>query len=162
MSENVFVVRDPTRPLCEENLLHVSIDPAQESTVRCVAVACLATEASLKKGAPAIADLSRRVLSALEDFMPFVKEHIKLVDCPWEPLPGAAWKRGYEAMDPVYSWNGPSTLELTALPLRTPIKNVFFAGRQVAPGLGLEGEFHVGATIARLIRKASDKKEFLD
>ena len=51
------------------------------------------------------------------------------------------------------------TLGITGLPCRSPYKNLVFAGREVVPGLGLEGEFHAGLQAAAAAQELLGKKD---
>jgi hypothetical protein len=42
---------------------------------------------------------------------------------------------------------------------RTPVKNLLLAGREVLPGLGLEGELLAGMRAARLVQETLKKKD---
>ena len=50
---------------------------------------------------------------------------------------------------------------MTGLPCRSPYKNLVFAGREVVPGLGLEGEFHAGVQAAAAAQEILGKKDLL-
>jgi hypothetical protein len=54
-----------------------------------------------------------------------------------------------------------STLGVTGLPVRAPYRNLFFAGREVVPGLGIEGEFHAGLQAANVVGALLGRKELL-
>jgi hypothetical protein len=47
------------------------------------------------------------------------------------------------------------------LPVRGKWKNLFFAGREVVPGLGVEGEFYAGIQAAAHVAAALGRKELL-
>ena len=49
---------------------------------------------------------------------------------------------------PLYEATLDEFLGVTGLPVRGPWKNLFFAGREVLPGLGIEGEFYAGIQAA--------------
>ena len=67
--------------------------------------------------------------------------------CPPHPdLPG---RRGTRLLaHPLYEMAPGRLLGVTGLPTRSAVRNLFFAGREVVPGLGLEGELHAGLQAA--------------
>ena len=60
---------------------------------------------------------------------------------------------------PLYSFETEAFLGVTGLKQRTPAKNLFLAGREVLPGLGLEGELLAGMRAARLVQEMLKKKD---
>jgi len=50
---------------------------------------------------------------------------------------------------------------VTGLPCRTPVKNLVLAGREVVPGLGIEGEFHAAWQAAGEVERLLGKKDAL-
>ncbi|HEY6105533.1 MAG TPA: phytoene dehydrogenase, partial [Anaeromyxobacteraceae bacterium] len=71
-------------------------------------------------------------------------------------------RRGSRLMaHPLYEVRLPQALGVTGLPTRSPIKNLFFAGREVVPGLGIEGEFHAALQAAARVQDMLGKKERL-
>lgn len=107
-------------------------------------------------------ELRARLLRTCEGLMPFSAPHIEHVDVPWDDGDGREGTRPVTEMDELYGWDGDSTLGLTALPHRTPVKNLVLANRQILPGLGLEGEFLAGAGAARLLHNAKDKPSWAE
>ena len=62
---------------------------------------------------------------------------------------------------PLYQAELDATLGITGLPVRAPWKNAFFAGREVVPGLGLEGEFFAGIQAAGHVAANLGRKDLL-
>ena len=93
---------------------------------------------------------------ALEALMPFavaqrVARSVPLVDGPG-PLAGAGPQIVYGAVE-----GSPTGLE--GLGVRTPAKNVLFAGREAILGLGLEGELLGAARAAALVHEHVRKRD---
>ncbi len=101
------------------------------------------------------------MLAGLRELVPFVDQHLLLVDSPHDDLPpvgthttldiATASRRGPSTMPAVYSYPVVSTLGLCALPIRTPIKHLLFCNAQVVPGLGSEGQLLAASSAARVI-----------
>jgi hypothetical protein len=155
-----FLVRDPGRPLAEENLLLWSLRGGGE--LRALTLACLLPEERVRDRAY-LRSVRDRVLDSIQSLLPFLSRHLAHVDVPWEDGESSGETvRPSGEMQEIYAWDGPSPLGIVALPLRTPLRNVVLANRQVLPALGLEGEFLVGAAAARLLHTAKEKKSWFD
>lgn len=112
------------------------------------------------------AALRARLLTALDDVMPYVMDHLVVAHSPHEATAPVASGRGtYEAgrglpvaMSSV--WRG--TLDgaggLAAAPHVTGVKNLTLASSQVLTGLGLEGDLVCGWNAARLACAIAGKK----
>lgn len=167
MQENVFFVRDLERPLSEDNLLYVSIDPLWKDTdLRSIHVSCLVPREALSQNkADYLARLEKGLITALEELMPFLFTHTTQIDVPWSANsledPAHPWRKPADQMDPMYSQTSPLSMSAAALPIRSNLKNLFLTGRQIFPGLGLEGEFLAASNAVRLIHRVSKKKQFL-
>jgi hypothetical protein len=62
---------------------------------------------------------------------------------------------------PHYVFDTEAVLGVSGLKQHTPTKNLLLAGREVLPGLGLEGEFLAGARAVRLVQEMMKKKAVL-
>jgi phytoene dehydrogenase-like protein len=100
--------------------------------------------------------LAQRIDGHLEALMPFTRERRVLRSAPYLDAGGV---RGSRLMPhPLYAFEPESFLGVTGLKQRTPAKNVLLAGREVLPGLGLEGELLAGMRAARLVQEMLNKK----
>jgi phytoene dehydrogenase-like protein len=63
------------------------------------------------------------------------------------------------ALRPVYASEGESAFDVAALPHATGIKNLYLAGLENLPGLGLEGELVSAWGVVRLIAGGSPKRD---
>ncbi len=103
-----------------------------------------------------VADSLTRQMRAL---MPFADRHRLLLSAPYLDAGGV---RGSRLMPhPLYELATPAFLGVTGLPIRTPIKNLLLANREVLPTLGLEGEFMAALGAARRVNESLKKKNFL-
>ncbi|HSP78623.1 MAG TPA: desaturase, partial [Myxococcaceae bacterium] len=90
---------------------------------------------------------------------PFTRDKRLLRSAPYLD---ASEVRGSRLMPhPLYSFDTESVLGVTGLKQQTPTKNVLLAGREVLPGLGLEGELLAGVRAAHLVQELLKKKAVL-
>jgi phytoene dehydrogenase-like protein len=100
--------------------------------------------------------LAKRIDAQLDALMPFTREKRVLRSAPYLDAGGV---RGSRLMPhPLYSFESEAVLGVTGLKQRTPAKNILLAGREVLPGLGLEGEFLAGMRAAKLAQEMLNKK----
>ncbi len=120
-----------------------------------------------------------RVMTTLENFLPYFEKHVLVVDSTNDGLP--IWDyRGRELalvdrnlirrtgatvlaepMQPLWSVDSP-TPSLSGLGgemLRAPLGNAFVVGRSAMPSLGQEGELLAAWSVARIITRTDRKKE---
>jgi len=92
-----------------------------------------------------IAAAAARIREAVADAIPFFERHLVAESTP---LLAAPDRLGLPPVHPLYETDLEQTLGITGLPVRGAWKNLFFAGREVVPGLGIEGEFFAGIQAA--------------
>jgi hypothetical protein len=112
-----------------------------------------------------------QIMAALRELLPFLDEHLVLVDSPHDGRPpeGTSVKldpetiarRGPNTMPTVYSYPVVGALGLCALPLRSPIKHLLFCNAQVVPGLGSEGLLLAAWGAARLVTWADRNRSWM-
>ncbi len=133
---------------------------APSGDARVVCAAGFVSARSRDRGNDHVADLAARLKAALDEVLPFlgaqaIHESVPLLAAPSE-------RRGSRLMaHPLYDVQLPRTLGVTGLPSRSPVKNLFFAGREVLPGLGIEGEFHAALQAAASVQELLGKKDRL-
>ncbi len=170
LGDSVVVLRDPAGGDSADNAVLLQVLPARRDrgkgateTVADERIVCAAgfVPAGAREGRDAgLAALGAQIREAVSDAIPFferhlVRESVPAVSAPREP-------RGSRLLPhPLYRVELEQTLGVTGLPCHAPYKNVVVAGREVVPGLGLEGEFHAGVQAAaaaqELLGKASRK-----
>ncbi|GAO05078.1 NAD(P)/FAD-dependent oxidoreductase [Anaeromyxobacter sp. PSR-1] len=96
----------------------------------------------------ALSAASARIREAVADAIPFFERHQVNESSPVLNAPVGPEEAVRLLTHPLYGTELESTLGVTGLPVRAPWKNAFFAGREVLPGLGLEGEFYAGIQAA--------------
>jgi hypothetical protein len=88
-----------------------------------------------------------RLRETVGRFLPFFGRHVVLESVPL--VAADASRRGSRLLaHPLYEMAPGRALGVTGLPTRSAVRNLFFAGREVVPGLGLEGEFHAALQAA--------------
>jgi hypothetical protein len=111
-------------------------------------------------GGDGLAGMAGRIRAAASDPLPFLERHLVLESIP--ALAGPPEARASRLLvHPQYQLRATPALGVAGIPAPTPLRNLVSAGREVVPGLGLEGEFHAGLQAARLVGALLGKKELL-
>jgi len=171
MARDVFVLRDPRRPYGAENLLHVETH-AERDGERLVTVQALLPRRGVEEVVGYLGTVRRHLLGALEEIMPFVRPHVRLVDSPHDgrdaqlgegktASPSEPWTRGPSTMPIVHGYPVRGPLGVAALPVRSPVKRLLSCSPQVVPGLGHEGSFVAAWSAARIVTRSDRKKEWM-
>ncbi|AKF80985.1 Neurosporene desaturase [Myxococcus fulvus 124B02] len=125
--------------------------------VRVVCAGVFVPASARELGDEHLQGLAVRIDGQLDALMPFTAPHRLLRSVPYLDASGS---RGTRLMPhPLYSFESEAFLGVTGLPQRTPVKNLLLAGREVLPGLGLEGELLAGVRAARLVQDMLKKKD---
>jgi phytoene dehydrogenase-like protein len=112
---------------------------------------------SRDREAEQIAEHVARIKAAVDEFLPFFSRQALHESVPL--LAASAQRRGSRLLaHPLYEVSRAQVLGVTGLPTRSVVPNLFFAGREVVPGLGLEGEFHAAAQAAHHVEAYLGKK----
>lgn len=144
------------RPLLIQ--VHPARTPAgqEDESLRVVCAAAFVPASVRDLGEEHMQVLAQRIDKELETLMPFTLPHRVLRSAPYLDAGGV---RGSRLMPhPLYTFEAEAFLGVTGLKQRTPAKNILLAGREVLPGLGLEGEFLAGMRAARLVQDMLKKK----
>jgi phytoene dehydrogenase-like protein len=169
LARDLFVVRDPDRPLAGANLLHVEVAPRTTAPRRVLTVEALLPRRGVEDTAGYLDTIREDLLATLGEFLPFLGEHAELVDSPHDGRPTqdlangveldppAKWARGPHTMDVVHGFPITTTLGVAALPVRTPVKNLLLLGEQNVPGLGMEGTLAAAWAVARIISRSDPR-----
>lgn len=89
-------------------------------------------------GEPAIRAFIGTIWSALDELLPFTRQHAVLESTPWLDAGPVAAGRGEPW--PIFTVPEDAWLGVSALGTSSPWKHLLLANRQVLPGLGIEGE----------------------
>ena len=173
MGRHAFMIRDPKRELSDENLLRVESHPVTDDGLALLCVQALLSR-RLGPGASTGGKLIRqRVLESLRTLVPFLDEHLVMVDSPHDGLPiedrrggrtiepSSPWSRGPHTMEAIFGYPVLGPMGLCALPTRSPIRRLLLTGRQVIPALGLEGELLSAWSAAKIITAGDRRKEWM-
>ncbi|HZZ83435.1 MAG TPA: NAD(P)-binding protein [Anaeromyxobacteraceae bacterium] len=163
LGSTVVALRDPTGPDDLGNAVLLQVLPARRDTLRdarrgpgdlvpderVVCAAGFVPADARERGVDFLQGVGQQVLAAVADAVPFFERHLVRKSIP---ALDAHERRGSRLLPhPLYQVTGEQALGVTGLQARTPYKNLFFAGREVLPGLGLEGEFHAGVQAAAAV-----------
>jgi hypothetical protein len=169
LGENVLALRDPNAGDGIDNAVFLQVLPARRDgkksgtdMVTNERVVC--ASAFLPASVAARAELSAasaRIREAVAEAIPFFERHLVGESAPILNAP-AGLEEGVRLLaHPLYETELESTLGVTGLPVRGPWKNLFLAGREVVPGLGIEGEFFAGIQAAAHVAAALGRKDVL-
>jgi phytoene dehydrogenase-like protein len=172
MKRDVFYVRDSDKPLCSDNLLHVELSRLDErESLLCVEALLPSRTVEDRDGS--LDDVRERLMHSLGDLVPFVRNHLKLLDSPhdgqkpWARDAGSPHgtvpleRRGPQTMPVVHAFPVTTALSVCAMPVKTPIRGLLLCNQQVAPGLGLEGELVAAVSAAKIVRGSDRSREWL-
>lgn len=101
------------------------------------------------------------IREAVADAIPFFERHLVAESAPTLAAPPELQEGLRLLAQPLYEADDTGGLGLTGLPVRGPWKNLFFAGREVVPGLGIEGEFQSGLQAAAHVSAMLGRKDVL-
>lgn len=102
-----------------------------------------------------------RIREAVAEAIPFFERHLVAESAPVLNAPPHQQEGVRLLSQPLYEGELEATLGVTGLPVRAPWRNAFFAGREVVPGLGLEGEFFAGIQAAAHVVASLGSKNVL-
>ena len=171
MARDVFLSRNLSPDAADEDRLHIELSPADGRGTRRFTVSSLVARRDVED-TERLHGLRERLLAGLREVVPFLDEHLVLIDSPHDGrevqdlregslrAPAEPWNRGPRAMEIVYGFPVRQTLGLTAMPVRTPIRNLLLANTQIVPGLGTEGAVLAAWSAARAIGRVDKRKEW--
>ncbi len=177
MGPRVLAVRDPAKPMLEDNALCIIVGPplAREPQQVPVWVDCL-VPATAGASVGYLAVVRARVREELSRLMPFFERHLWVMASPHDGLPpemGLPVSGSQQEPAPVapvpmtaaLSCDLPRMLGVGGAPSATGLSNLFLAGSENLPGLGREGEFVSAWSVAHLIanpdRRQPRRREIL-
>ncbi len=169
LGDNVVAIRDPQGGDGIENVVFLQILPARRDTkkgpgevVTDERVVCASAFVPAAMGArDELAAAAARIREAVADAIPFFERHLVAESAPALHAPAHQLEGVRLLAQPLYQAELDITLGITGLPVRAPWKNAFFAGREVVPGLGLEGEFFAGIQAAGHVAANLGRKDVL-
>jgi phytoene dehydrogenase-like protein len=166
--------RDPRHPTV--HLQRYEAAAFSEARAQAGAETLLVAEAILPaRGSLTLLEAREAVLSALRGALPFLDEHLVIVDSPHDGLPLYDYRTGTrrevdrvhvqdtapgaEAMERLWTVEPPGYLDIAGEPVRGPIRNTYLVGKTVLPGLGQEGELIAAFGAAKLITRKDGARQ---
>ncbi len=153
LGEVAVVAPPPDGDGIELSHLLLQVTPAEkergDASGLCTVSAGAFLDASVReRGEEGLKAAERRVREVLSDVLPFHEQHVLVASAPYLASVGS---RGSRLLPhPLLEVSLPRKLGVEGLPAIAPIARVIFAGREVLPGLGLEGEILAGQRAAEL------------
>jgi hypothetical protein len=180
LSRESFVVpserlrRDPRHPTVHLQRFEAAVFSEARSQAR--AETLLVAEAILpSRGSLTLLEAREAVLSTLKSALPFLGEHLLLVDSPHDGLPLYDYRNGTrrevdrvhvqdtspsaEPMERLWTVEPAGYLDIAGEPVRGPIPNTYLVGKTVLPGLGQEGELIAAFGAAKLITRKDGARQ---
>jgi len=127
------------------------------------------------RGSLTLLEAREAVLGSLRDAVPFLDEHLLIVDSAHDGLPLYDYRSGArreidrvhlhgtitgaEPMERLWTVEPTGYLEIAGEPIRGPIPNTYLVGKTVLPGLGQEGELMAAFGAARLITRKDGARQ---
>lgn len=130
----------------------LQVTPGSAPDLRVLSLSAVAPLALKRAGEPAVRAFIAQLHAALATVMPFTRAHVRRESASWLEAP----ERPEAA--PLFSLPPDSWLGVSGHGTVAPWKRVLLAGRQVLPGLGLEGEVLAAQRAARHV-EAKLKKD---
>jgi phytoene dehydrogenase-like protein len=128
-----------------------------------LSVACPVRVSDVAHSPERLDSFKRQILARVQRVVPFLAPHLQAVSLPsdtasWElQTQGNAATRRVDPwrLNPLYEVTAAPLLGIAARPVGTHFKNLVHCGRDVVPGLGLEGEYIAGlGAVTRLEKLA--------
>jgi hypothetical protein len=167
LGENVLALRDAGGGDGLDNAVLLQVLPARRDgkkgekgapeTVTDERVVCASAFVDASTSGTGLEAAATAIREAVAVAVPFFERHLVAES----PVFVAAGGGGASAAHPLYEAQGDDALGVAGVPVRSAFKNVFFAGREVIPGLGLEGEFYAGIQAAAHAALALGRKDIL-
>ena len=171
LGDNVLALRDAAGGDGLDNAVFLQVLPARHDAARKspgekapaadVAderVVCASGFVPAGGGPDGLRDSAARIREAVADAIPFFERHLVAESAPLLADPA---RIALPPVHPLYEGRTDDRLGIAALPVRGPWKNLFFAGREVVPGLGVEGEFYAGVQAAGHVAALLGRKDVL-
>ncbi|MBF5041394.1 desaturase [Aggregicoccus sp. 17bor-14] len=153
----LLLQQHPARLLPGKEQAGKDVAPREDESQRVICAGAFVPASARDLGEDHLKELAERIDAQLSHLLPFVKEKRFLRSAPYLDAGGV---RGSRLLPhPLYAFEAEAFLGVSGLGQRTPVKNLLLAGREVLPGLGLEGELLAGMRAARLVQETLKKKD---
>jgi phytoene dehydrogenase-like protein len=169
MARDVYVVR-AKQPSSVASEVYVRSEPL-DAAHTLISVEALLPSRRVEDEEGFVGGVRADLLRALRELVPFLDDHLVLVDSPHDGLapvgpdttldPATALRRGPGTMPAMYSYPVLSSFGLSGLPIRSPIARLLLCNSQVMPGLGSEGALITASSTARVVSWADRGKAWM-
>jgi phytoene dehydrogenase-like protein len=166
--------RDPRHPIVHLQRFEASLFSEARAQARDETL--LVAETLLPaRGSLSLLEAREAVLGALRAALPFLDQHLLIVDSAHDGLPLYDYRTGVrreidrvhlrgtgpgaEAMEPLWTVEPAGYLDIAGEPVRGPIPNTYLVGKTVLPGLGQEGELMAAFGAAKLITRKDGARQ---
>jgi phytoene dehydrogenase-like protein len=142
LARHVLLVQDPGAPLEEDNLIRLQVlpFPGRKERVQ-ICLACMTSYRRRGLGREHLGPLQKRMFQAAAGLLPFLEEHLEGLTSPfWGARQEDAGHPSPWLIQRTLETDQPVWLGLGVLPSRPAYANLWLAGPEVLPGLGLRGE----------------------
>jgi hypothetical protein len=171
LGENVLALREAGAGDGLENAVFLQVLPARRDlkkgsekggpatdTVTDERVVCASGFVPAGEARSALEAAATQIREAVADAIPFFDRHLVAESTP---VLAAQDRTESSSVHPLYASDRQDALGVAGLPVRGPWKNLVFAGREVVPGLGVEGEFYAGIQAAGHVAALLGRKDVL-
>jgi phytoene dehydrogenase-like protein len=153
MATYVAIIIDQTRPVMDDNLVFVEISSSNcieraPAGRRALSATFFLKESPLVLTDDELKEAFHFVLSALEKFLPFLRENLDYLNIAKSI---ELSRRSQELINQKYSMKSDSFLGLSDISNKTPRSNVILTGGMLSPYLGFEGEVITGLNAANSV-----------
>ena len=166
--------KDPRHPVVHLQRFEASVfsEGRQQARDETLLVAELLLPA---RGPLTLLEAREAVLRTLLPALPFLGEHLLIVDSPHDGLPLYDYRTGSrreidrvhlhgtspsaEPMERLWAVEPAGYLDIAGEPIRGPIPNTYLVGKTVLPGLGQEGELMAAFGAAKLITRKDGARQ---
>jgi hypothetical protein len=161
---------NPRRPVLHLQRYDLPEEPGVASRSLLVAETILPVRGSLT-----ILEARQAVMATLREHLPFIDEHLMVVDSPHDGLPAFVYSEqgikeldrihiresspGPEPMEWLWSVDPPGFMGVAGEPVRGPIPGSYLIGPTVLPALGQEGELLAAWSAARLVTRQDKTRQ---
>lgn len=128
-----------------------------DEAARTICAAAFVPASARELGEDHLKELARKLDDRLDELLPFARERALVRSAPYLDAGGVRGSRLQP--HPHVEVATEQFLGVTGLRQRTPVKNLILAGREVLPGLGLEGEFLAGIRASKLVQETLKKRD---
>ena len=147
MRERVILISDRNAELSDDNFLYISkIEDGKDQTTISVSAFL---KPDLLNNAEELQRFTKKCTEKISGLIPFLEENLLGIETP-------KIKKTNDFQSDlksrfVYETENPSYFGITALPYTSFLKNLFFLGQSIYPGLGFDGEVQAGLKVSRHI-----------